>query len=223
MKRRQIHVFLVLSEILHGFYAMLCFCMVLAGVMLFGCEQELSRSGTWDQAYYSSSRHGDVYARDWGNGIGGGSHSPRDIPGLTGPRDPASIDRSADGSRGDGEPIRLLTPLPINLIAHLNQCLLVQQYDRMYAYLISEQCKQAYRDESLDPEIEIPAWFEKNRRDILIMLSRMSGGMNSPDVLWDRQDGVTRLKLSGVASRGGRFLTLDLVRTGGQYRVLLIH
>lgn len=117
--------------------------------------------------------------------------------------------------------VTLNSPLPINLIAHLRRCLVEEQWEVIFEQLLSNETKQMYRSRGQDPQAAVE-WLGQNRQDVLIVLTRMSNGVNSPDVVWDASGPYIRMKIGSPVRYQMRFTNLDVVRENGQYRLLMI-
>lgn len=111
--------------------------------------------------------------------------------------------------------------LPEYFVSNLYALLMNEDYEAIEEHLISDLARENYDSMDKDPH-EIVDWLGKNRRDVIILLTRMAQGFNSPDVVWERSGSVYRLKLSGRAGYQFRFTVLDVARERGQFKLVLI-
>ncbi|MFG0328345.1 MAG: hypothetical protein ACF8PN_00465 [Phycisphaerales bacterium] len=121
----------------------------------------------------------------------------------------------------DDGSVTLNSPLPVHLLTHIRATLIDADYDLLYEQLISDYTKRVYHQRDRDPR-EVMTWFTDNQRDVLILLSRMGQGVNSPDVYWEMRGPITRLQLYGEAKRSSRLTTVDVIRENGQFKLVMI-
>ena len=110
---------------------------------------------------------------------------------------------------------------PEHLVAHLRNAMAAGQTDLIFEQLVSDMLKQNYQAKGLDPH-ESVNWLIANQRDVLVLLNRLSLGMNTPEVSWERHGDVYRARMIGQMAGSLRFRTLDLIRENGQYKLLMI-
>ena len=118
--------------------------------------------------------------------------------------------------------VTFLSPLPMHLISHLQRVMAEADYPTLYDQLLSNEIKQRYVSRGVDPRQCLP-WFEANRRDILILLSRVAGGINSPSIVYDQAGPIIRLSVYGRPAMSLRYKSVEVIREDGNYKLLLIN
>lgn len=194
-------------------YKLLILLWLLFSLVSAGCEPvEISRGRPWWEEARFDSEGGGMSG-------GGGAQSAGRAADVENAdelkRGVAAVVENADGT------LTLNTPIPAYLVSHLYDGLLEERYDLIFTQLVSEMAKAKYADEGRDAW-EIAEWLAANRREVIKVLMRMRGGFNSPDLTWSQRGKVYRMQLTGRTAQGMRFTMMDVVREGGQFRLLLI-
>jgi len=133
----------------------------------------------------------------------------------------AEADQTAPTTTLDDGTVVLNCILPDNLISHLRNCLIEGNYQALYEQLVAQHTKDVYVQKGEDPTVMIE-WFKENRRDLLVLLNRMSLGAMSPNTTFEQAGDIYSLALIPQLAKDQKFGRIDMIRQDRQFRLLMI-
>lgn len=205
--------------IIQGWMATVVLAMFVAPVSMTGCQEvEIARHSPWDD-FDLADRPADQ-SRPTGSSA---PASPNMLPEGEAPSLTPLVVNHDDGS------VTLNAFLPEHVVTHLRNCLIDASYDTIYDQLVSPKTTAQYAARDLDAREELTAWFEENRRELLLMLRYIPAGIDSPNVISEVRGSIYRLKIHDwIASKGAgdgplKFQTLELDHSGGRFYLKTIY
>lgn len=127
----------------------------------------------------------------------------------------AMVETLPDGS------VKYNCVLPDNLLSHFRGALIEGNYRAIYEQLVSEEAKANYVNRGRNPESMIN-WFEENRRELLVLLNRMSLGAMSPNSTFRQSGNYFTISLVPQVAKDQVFSQIEMTRENRQFRLLVI-
>lgn len=118
--------------------------------------------------------------------------------------------------------IVLISRSPSELIFHLRRTIRDEEWDLVYDQLLSEQLKDAYADQNLDPRQSVE-FLQRHARSIVDMLAMIPSGDQTPGAAF-QQTGRNTYRLTVPGGRGNeiRFTSMDLSYEGRQFKLRML-
>lgn len=119
--------------------------------------------------------------------------------------------------------IKLVSRTPSELIFHLRRTLRDEEWDLLYEHLLSQQLKEAYSEQNLDPK-ESVEFLKRHSRSIVQMLAMVPGGDRTPGASFQRTGRNTyRLTVPGGRSNEVPFASMDIVYEQREFRLRMFN
>jgi hypothetical protein len=132
--------------------------------------------------------------------------------------EPFEIRSVADNGR-----VTLRNLVPEHVVTNMMTCIRNEEYEIVYDQLLSDRTKVVYENEGGSKE-KFTEFCQKNRRDIMITLNRMSFGFSGQDVyLKPLGGGVTRAGFSPRIAETFKFKHVEFVSEMGGAKLLRIY
>lgn len=141
---------------------------------------------------------------------------------------------AADKLSGDDSPfeirsvaedgtVTLRNLVPEHVITNMMACIRAEEYDLVYNQLLSERARVIYENEGGDRE-SFADYMQKNRREIMTTLHRMSYGFSGQDVfLKPMGNGILRAGFSPRIADSFRFKNVEFSAELGGFRFFRIY
>lgn len=106
--------------------------------------------------------------------------------------------------------------LPEHVLLNTLQCLRQEEYELLWAQMLSDRVKQQWEQQKGDDaEAACTAYFRRNRHELVASLTRMAAGLPAQEVRFDpKGGGVTRCRLRPQFVGDLKFTWIDVVRDG---------
>ena len=119
--------------------------------------------------------------------------------------------------------IILRARVPEHVLANTLTCLRNQEYELLWAQLLSERTKRSYERQGLGVE-DFARYFGQRRNDLAKTVNRMMLGIPRHEVVMENLGGgVIRIRFHPQVGRLFRFKTVDVVSEGPGLKLLMIH
>ncbi len=184
-----------------------------AAVLTAGCTRPISEKSSLEDWY---ARVAPDQAADRSRAL------PQPTP--TGPRGGAASTGATAQTvilNPDGT-ITLNAYLPHHLVAHLRACIVQNRLEFVTEQLLAPSVVKRYEEEGRSLE-EITEFFADNSRDILLLLTRLERGVDSPDVAFEQSGSQYRLRVVGWVAEPLVLRTLDMEYHSGEFSLVSIH
>lgn len=118
--------------------------------------------------------------------------------------------------------VRMLSFTPSDVLANMMNCLRLERYDLLFESLLADEARLQYLA-SGRTAADFAAWCEKNRRELMATLNRMSFGMMSGEVVIDRVGrGTIRCRFNPHVGSQFRFREVTMVSDPPGLRLLAV-
>ncbi len=123
--------------------------------------------------------------------------------------------------RDDGS-IVLRCRMPEDVLVNTITCLHNEEYELLWEQMLSDRTKAAY-EERLEGVEEFSAFFARNRRDLLVALTRMRLGIPRQEVIIENVGGgVIRYRFRPHIATQFKFKRLEVISEGPGLKLLMI-